>query len=322
MSVPQPLAAIGDGIPAPIRGALWMIAASAFFSLLTALIRHVSGGLHPFEIAFFRNLFGLAFILPWLLGAGIGGLRTRRFHLHMLRATVGLVAMLSWFTAISMMPIAELTALSFTAPLFATAGAALFLGEKVRIRRWAAIIVGFAGAMIVLRPGVETLSLPAGLALVASACMGVAALTIKALSRTEPANAVVLYMVLLLTPMSLVPALLVWTWPEPELWLWLVAMGLIGTLGHMALVRSFRATDLSAVLPFDFSRLIFTALLGLVLFDERPDTWTWVGAVVIFAATLYTAHREARLDKPVKPTRETLRRPAMDDSPPPPANQG
>lgn len=318
MAFPQSLVALRGGIPVPVRGALWMTAAGVFFSSLTVLIRHSSGDLHPFEIAFFRNLFGLAFILPWLLRAGIGGLRTRRFPLYMVRAGVGLAAMLCWFTAITMMPIAELTALSFTAPLFATIGAVLIFGEKVRARRWAAIIVGFAGAMIVLRPGVEAINLAAVLGLAASAFMGVSVLVIKSLSRTEPANAVVLYMVLLLTPMSLIPALFVWSWPAPELWFWLAAMGLAGTLGHMALVRSFRAADISAVLPFDFTRLIFTAILGYVFFAEEPDAWTWVGGAVIFAATLYTAHREARLGRPVKPARETLRQPPMDGAAPAP----
>ena len=166
--------------------------------------------------------------------------------------------------------------------------------------------------MIILRPGAEAFGVPAVLALSAAAMMAVSVLMVKVLSRTESANTVVLYMGLLMTPLALVPALFVWTMPSPQLWVWMVLMGLAGTAGHLTLVRAFAAADASAVLPFDFSRLIFAAFLGYAFFAERPDVWTWVGAAVIFAATLYTAHRETRLGRAVRPASEALRHPAMD----------
>ncbi len=285
-------------IPAPLHGMAWMVASCLGFALLTVLIRHVSADLHPFEIVFFRNFFGLLAMLPWVWRVGISGLRTRRLGAYGVRAVTGLIAMLCWFTAISLMPLAEATALSFTAPLFATLGAALFLGETVRLRRWTATIAGFAGAMIILRPGIEAISPAALLALAASAFMAVSVLTIKSLSRTESPNAIVLYMGLMITPLSLPPALMVWTMPALETWGWLAALGGLATLGHLALVRAFAAAEVSAVLPLDFSRLIFIALLAFVFFGERPDAWTWTGAAVIFAAVLYTAHRESRLGRP------------------------
>ncbi len=305
-------AAAFSRIPAPARGAVWMVTSGACFAALTVLIRHASADLHPFELVFFRSLFGLVFMLPWFLRTGLQGLRTRRPGLHGVRALSGVAAMLCWFGAVSLMPVAEVTALSFTAPLFATVGAVLFLGETVRRRRWTATAVGFAGAMIILRPGAEALGVPALLALSAAAMMAISALLVKVLSRTESASTVVLYMGLLMTPLSLVPAVFVWAMPSPELWIWLALMGLAGTAGHLALVRAFAAADASAVLPFDFSRLIFAALLGYAVFAEQPDAWTWVGAAVIFAATLYTAHREARLGRDVRPASEALRHPAMD----------
>jgi drug/metabolite transporter (DMT)-like permease len=280
--------------PGPLRGALWMVLAAFSFAAMTTLIRKLSNDIHPFELAFFRSLFGLLFMLPWFLRAGFGALKTERFGLHGFRALVGLVAMLLWFLSLSLMPIAEATALNFTAPLFATVGAAVFLGEKVRTRRWGATVAGFVGALIIVRPEGFDLGFATTLVLVASACMSIAVLSVKSLSRTESTNTIVLYMGLLMTPMSLIPALLYWTPPQPTDYLWFVVIGLFATIGQVSMANAFASADISAVLPFDFSRLLFAAAFGFLLFGEEPDTWTWVGAVIIFLATLYTAHREAR----------------------------
>ena len=285
-------------LPGPLRGALWMVLSGACFASMTAVVRHLSAGMHAFEIVFFRNALGLVFLMPWLLRGGLAGVRTRRFKLHGVRVVLGLVTMLCWFTAITLMPIAEATALSFTAPLFGTVGAALVLGEAVGTRRWMAIVVGFAGAMIILRPGIEALNLPAFLVLASSACMALGMMVVKTLSRTDSATAIVLYMGVGLTPLSLGPALLVWETPSLAAWFWLFALGALATLGHLMFVRAMASAEVSAVLPFDFSRLIFVALLGFAFFGERPDAWTWVGAAVIFAAALYTARRGVKARSP------------------------
>jgi len=293
-----------------------MILAGASFAAMTAVIRHQTSEMNPFQVAFFRNLFGLMFMLPWFWRSGLAGLKTKRLGLHGFRAAVGLIAMSCWFVAVSMMPVAEATALSFTAPLFATIGAALFLGETVRARRWAATAIGFLGALVILRPGEMELGLPAALVLVASAFMSMAALTVKTLSRTEKASAIVLYMGLIMTPLSLLPALYFWMPPAPMDWLWFVTLGLFATVGQLSMVRAFASTDISAVLPFDFFRLIFAAILGYLVFAEQPDRWTWVGAAIIFSATLYTAHREVKSGKALRPARTALRQPTMDGAAP------
>lgn len=299
-----------------MRGALWMILAGAAFAAMTALIRHQTSDMHPFQVAFFRNLFGLAFMLPWFWRTGWSGLRTSRLGMHGFRAAVGLVAMSCWFVAVSLMPVAKAMALSFTAPLFATIGAALFLGETVRARRWSATIFGFIGALVILRPGEIELGLPAGLVLIASACMAMAALTVKSLSRTDSASTIVLYMGLVMTPLSLIPALFFWQAPVPVDWLWFIALGMFATIGQLAMARAFASADISAVLPFDFFRLIFAAALGYLIFAEQPDRWTWIGAAIIFTATLYTAHREAKSGEDLRPARTALRQPNMDGAAP------
>ena len=280
-----------------VRGALWMIGAMAGFAFLIGIIRHVSAELHPFEVAFFRNAFGLVFMLPWLMQTRLQGLRTQRLPLHLLRAVLGLAAMLAWFWAVVHMPLAEAVALNFTTPLFTTVLAIPLLGEVVRLRRWSATIVGFLGTLVILQPGVEAVTGTAMLVLLASLLMASAGICIKKLSRTESSNAIVAYMVLFLTPLSLVPALFVWTWPALETWPWLVAAGLLATLSHQCLARAFAETDTSALMPFDYVRLPFVAAIGYVAFGEPVDPWTWVGAAIIAASGAYIAHREAVLGR-------------------------
>lgn len=283
-------------IPAfrPRPGVLLMIGSGAAFAVMMAVVRKVSAEIHPFEVAFFRNLFGLVIMVPWLLHAGLGVLWTGRFHIHVLRATFGLGAMLSLFFALSYLPLADVTALTFTAPLFGTIGAALFFGEKVHVRRWTATSVGLLGAMIVLRPGIAGMQPASFVALGSAMMMAAAMLSIKALSRTEHPNAIVIMMGVLMTPASLIPAVFVWSAPSLSAWAWLAVMGIAATVGQVCLTRAFAAADASALLPLDFCRLVFVSLIGFILFGEVPDAWTWVGASIILTATVYIAHREAR----------------------------
>ena len=276
-----------------------MMAAAAAFAVLIGLIRYIAERYdhHPFEIAFFRNLFGLVFMLPWLFRAGFGALKTERLGLYTVRSVFGLIAMLTWFTAVTMMPLAEAVALSFTVPLFATAAAPFFLNEQVGWRRWSATIVGFLGAMVLLRPGTGIIDPAAFLVLTAAVAWAATVIMIKILSRTESANAMVTYMVLFLTPISLIPALFVWKTPQWEEWPVLVALGVSASIGHLAMTRAFAVTDVTAVLPFDYLRLPFVAIIGFLVFTQVPDLMTWVGGAIIAVAAIYIAEREARLKR-------------------------
>jgi len=147
-----------EGHDHTVRGALYVIAASFFFAAMGALIRLGATELHAFQIAFLRNFFGLLFMLPWLYRDGFAVLKTERLRLYWLRAVLGVITMLTWFWAMTVMPLAEAVSLSFSAPLFVTIGAALILGEYVGARRWSATIVGFLGVMVILRPGINSIS--------------------------------------------------------------------------------------------------------------------------------------------------------------------
>ena len=281
------------------RASVLMMASTVCFAAMAIAIRMAADTLHAFEIAFFRSFFGLIFALPLLLRTGTAILRTRRLNLYLLRCVIGVCAMLTGFWALVHMPLAEAIALSYTTPLFVTIGAVLVLGEVVRIRRWSAVVVGFIGALVVLRPGVEQLSFPAVIALASAALSASAAISIKFLSRTESSDAIVIYMVLIMTPITLLAAIPVWTWPQGVVWFWLAATGLLGTVGHILLTRAYQIGDVSALQPINFLQLPIVASLAWWLFNEQIDRWTVIGAAIIFCSTLYIAHREAVLARRV-----------------------
>ncbi len=287
--------------PPVVQGALLMVGATLGFSMMAGLIRFASASLDPLQVVFFRNVFALMFMLPWLARAGLGGLRTERLGLHFARAALGLCAMASWFSAVALLPLAQAVALNFTVPLFATIAAALVLGEVVRLRRWSATIVGFLGVLVIVRPGFETVSPATGLPILAALFMAASATSIKALSRTEDPSAMVFYMNLFLTPMSLVPALFVWQWPDAATLAAVVGIGLLAAGSHQLMTRAFARADASAIVPFQYLRLPFTALIGFVAFAEVPDVWTWVGAAIIAGAAIYIAHREAAAQRAARP---------------------
>ena len=303
MTLSRELAGRLTAIPVPVQGALYMTAAAFCFSVMNVIIREASAELSPLQIAFFRNFFALLFMLPWLARAGLGSLRTERLGLHVWRALLGLAAMILWFTAVSILPMAEAVALNFTVPLFATVGAVIFLGEIVRARRWSATAFGFLGVLIILRPGFTELTPAMALPIVAALFMACAIMLVKTLSRSEEPFTMVLYMNLILTPLSLIPALFVWRWPSGTVLLLVIALGVLAAIAHIFLTRSFAKADASAVMPFDYARLPFVALIAYRIYDEAPDLWTWVGAGVIAASAIYIARREAQVAKVRKASR-------------------
>ncbi len=294
---PIVLPAVATDVPAPVKGALWMLVSAAALAGLTGVVRHMSAGLPPFEIAFFRSFFGLLILAPWLMRSGLGVLRTKRLGLYTLRCALGVATMLMWFTAISMVPLADAVALGFTSPLFVILGAALFLGEVVRGRRLGVTLCGFAGALIILRPGGGVLDPGAVLVLLSAVTLAGANLSVKELSRTEPVQAIVTYMVIFMVPLTFIPALLVWQTPTPAQLAELAGLAALATLGNYAMTRAVAVADASAVMPYDYARLPFAALIGFFVFGEISDAATWIGAGVIAVASLYLAHHESKAEQ-------------------------
>jgi len=281
-------------VSGPVRGALWMVLACLLFMVMSAMIRQVSDTLPAFQVIAIRNVFSLLTILPLLLRVGRGSFKAWRPGLLFGRALIMIGSMTSWVIAVEGLDLATATAISFSSPLFATAGAALFLSERVGVRRWGAVLVGFAGMLIILRPGLADVSAAAAFALANAVLTAWGGLTVKLLTRTESTATVVLYLYLLTTPLSAIPAIFVWVPPTGLDIAWLAVMGVLVALGHICLTKAYASAEASAVLPYDFAKVVFAALIGFTVFSELPDAWTWVGMGVIFAATLYMARHEAR----------------------------
>jgi drug/metabolite transporter (DMT)-like permease len=288
---PPPHTNAGDNIP---RAVVLMIISTFMFGFMALTIRYASRQLHPFEIAFFRNLFGFAFTLPLLLRHGFGIFRTQKISLYVMRCAIGIVSMLAGFWAIVNLPLAQAISLSYSTPLFVTIGAVFFLGEVVRARRWSAVAAGFVGVLLIVRPGHASFTAGSLVALLAAAMSGIVAVSIKFLSRTEKPDTIVIYTTMLWVPMSFVPALFYWQAPVGITWLWIVLAGFCGTCGHMFWTRALKLGDASLLAPISFLQMPLVALFGYFLFGEALDRWTATGAAIIFASNAYIAHRESR----------------------------
>lgn len=272
---------------------MWIAIAGTSFTCMLAIARHLSADLPIFVIVFFRSLFGLAFLSPWVMRNGIGALRTTRHGLYLVRGVFAFFGISCYFFAASLIPLADVTAIAFTRPIFGTVAAIVFLGEVAGGRRWSAIFVGFAGAMMIVRPGF--LDMNPGILFVfgSVAAQVVITIVIKLLSRTEPPDAIAIYQGAVLLPLALIAALLVWRTPGLSDLMWLLGMGFLGAITQRAMPRAFAAADATVVISLDFIRLPIAAFIGFLFFTEVPDIWVWAGAAVILSATVYIMHRES-----------------------------
>jgi drug/metabolite transporter (DMT)-like permease len=274
-----------------------MLSATAW-TVMVAVARGLSKEIHTFEIVFFRSFFSLVCFVPWLLRTRCSGLRTERPMGHLIRGLSGLAALYLLFGALYYTPMAEVTAITFTRPVFASIGAILVLHEAASGRRWTANIVGLLGTLVIVRPGMSAFDIGQMLALGCVVAMSVTALTVKNLARTEPADTIAMYQMVVFTGVSLVPMLFVWTVPDWHSLGLMMLMGLAGNMSQRFMTRAYVAADATVILPFEYSRLPISAAVGLVLFGEFPDLWTWVGGAVIFVATVWLARSEARAGRP------------------------
>ncbi len=277
------------------RAVLLMTASTLMFGTMAAVIRLASEQLHPFEIAFFRNFFGFVFALPLLLRHGPSLFKTTKFPLYLLRCGIGMLGMLAGFWAIVHLPLAQAVALSYSTPLFVTIGAVLVLNEVVRARRWTAVLIGFIGVIVIVRPGGDSFSAGSLVAVFAAVMSASTAISIKFLSRTEKPDAIVLLTTLIWVPMSLLPAWFVWETPRGIIWVWIVLAGFFGTAGHMLWTRALKLADASLLTPISFLQVLVVSVYGYALFGEVLDRWTVLGAGIIFASNLYIAQRESQL---------------------------
>ncbi|MEO1650361.1 MAG: DMT family transporter, partial [Pseudomonadota bacterium] len=230
---------------APLNGVLWMLAACAFLTVVSTLARYAAlAGLPLFQIVFLRLLFALMALFPLMVRRGPSILHTSQPKLYAWRVSVGLGAMVSWFGALALIPVGDVTAISFLTPIFGTLAAIVFMGEATSLRRLLALMLGFVGALIILRPGYVETGFGLWVAVGAALAMAAASLLIKQLTRADDPDKVVVISTLCQTPLLAIPAVFVWTWPTLEMWGVFVAMGVFATLGQISLSRAFAAADI------------------------------------------------------------------------------
>ena len=284
----------------PMRAAWLMLGSTLSFGFMALAIRYATAYVPTQEVAFFRNAFGLVALLPMLLRPGRAPLKTQQLPRYFLRSAIGLASMLCAFWALGHLPMAQAVSLSYSTPLFVTIAAVLWLGETVRVRRWAAVIIGFIGVLVIVRPGTGSFSAGSLVAVAAAVLSSVVAIQIKQLTRVDSADTVVFYTYVFWVPLSLIPALFVWQWPTGIAWVWLALTGVMGTLGQLLWTRALRLGEVSALTPISFMQLPLVSVMAWLLFGEALDRWTVIGALIILGSNAYIAHREAVLARRAK----------------------
>lgn len=292
----NPAAARPTFLTSNVIGVLWMLLAVTALTGMFAVAKHLMTTLPMVEVGFGRFVMSLLFYLPWLFSNGIGVLKTKRPAAHFWRGFFGATSLFASIYAVHHMRLADATVLTFTIPLWAIVFAALFMGERVRLRRSLATAAGFAGVLIMVKPqaGIE----PAALVALLAAILATGAITtMKSLTRTEPTERIVFYFLLSGAVWLGLPALYYFQMPTAAEWGWLVLLGVFGSSGQYFLTRAYGAGEMTIIAPFDYTRIVVAGLLGYFIFNELPDAWGFTGAAIIMGSCAYIVRREAMIRK-------------------------
>ena len=290
--------------------ALLAIGATLFGSFMGAGVKLLSNDLHPIIICFYRCLMGLIIITPFVARNNFKALQTDNMRLQIFRALINIISMICWFTAIGMMHFEKATALGFTTPLFTTVLAVLILGEVIRFHRTAALLLGFIGILIIIRPGYMPFEFGTILMLIASFSFSFVLIFVKKLSATDSSLTIIFYHLLYMTPAFFILSFFYWENINFNQLIIFILMGAAGLLSHWCLAQAFKMSDTTFVMPLQFTKLIWASLIGLFIFSEQPDIWTWIGGIIIFISVVYITYREAfkkkGTSKPIQVDRATI----------------
>ncbi len=289
----------GDGEGAAERriviiGVLLMLAAGFNSSLLHLGVRYVGSQLPAIEVVFLRTVITLLMTAPFVFRPGKIAWRTNNLTLQVVRGMIGVVSTAAWYYALANMPLADAAVLSFTTPIFVTIGAALYFSETVGRVRASAVVFGLFGAIVILRPGFETVSIAALAALTANILWGVSQLMAKQLTRYDSTITIAFYQPLMMAPLAGLATIPVWVMPSGDVWFALLGMGTAAAIGNFCFVQALKTADASLIMPADYVRLVWMVMWGFLIFSEVPGWPTWLGAAMIVGSTLYVTWHEAR----------------------------
>ena len=302
------------GLQPNVQGAVWVLAAAVLFSIMAMLVKFIGQGLSAPQIAFFRGLTGLLFISPFLVRMGWRSVVSTRPVLQVVRGIIGASGMLLGFHALVHLPLADSNAISFARVLFLVPLAYFLLGERAGPRRLTATLVGFAGVLVILRP-TGSIEFAAITAVVSAFLVACAIVSVKLLSKSDSPVTLQFYAGVFGVLFTAVPAAFSWQMPTAEQWFWLTLMGAAGAAAHWCFLRGYQIGETTALAPYDYARLLFAALWGLLLFGEWPTLATYLGALLIVGSTLYITIREQTLKKQADPKPKESETPISPDAP-------
>jgi drug/metabolite transporter (DMT)-like permease len=280
--------------------AIFLIITSVFFgTVMLSFLKIAQEDVNVYVAGFFRFFLGLVIILPYVIKKKDLVLKTTHLKQHFLRAILGLPAMLLYFSALVLLPIEKLTAISFVVPLIVTILAVFFLGEKIYIYRTLALILGFSGMLVIIRPGFVDISIGVYMVLFSALLWSINIIITKKISKDDSAITILAYQSIFMSLLSFFIVIFFWEMPSLKTFIYLILAAMCGTVLHLTLNHAFKLVDVSMTQPYSFLNLVFASIIGYFVFDEIPDLYTWIGALIIFAGVLIISYREMKLDKEI-----------------------
>ena len=280
--------------------AISLIIISVFFgTVMLSFLKIAQEDVNVYVAGFFRFFLGLVIILPYIIKKKDAVLKTTHLKQHFLRAILGLPAMLLYFSALVLLPIEKLTAISFVVPLIVTILAVFFLGEKIYIYRTLALLLGFSGMLVIIRPGFVDISIGVYMVLFSALLWSINIIITKKISKDDSAITILAYQSIFMSLLSFFIVLFFWEIPSLKTFIYLILAAMCGTVLHLTLNHAFKLVDVSMTQPYSFLNLVFASIIGYFVFDEIPDLYTWIGALIIFTGVLIISYREIKLDKEI-----------------------
>ncbi|MDC0585379.1 DMT family transporter [Candidatus Pelagibacter sp.] len=280
--------------------AIFLIIISVFFgTVMLSFLKIAQEDVNVYVAGFFRFFLGLVIILPYIIINKDTVLKTTHLKKHLFRAILGLPAMLLYFSALVLLPIEKLTAISFVVPLIVTILAVFFLGEKIYIYRTLALVLGFSGMLVIIRPGFVDISIGVYMVLFSALLWSINIIITKKISKDDSAITILAYQSIFMSLFSFIIVLFFWEIPNLKTFIYLILAAICGTVLHLTLNHAFKLVDVSMTQPYSFLNLVFASIIGYFVFDEIPDFYTWIGALIIFTGVLIISYREMKLDKEI-----------------------
>lgn len=270
-------------------------------------VKHLSNEMNPFMICFYRCFVGLIILFPFVAYNNFKALKTKNIKLQFFRSFINVISMISWFSAIGIMHLEKATALGFTTPLFTTILAVIILREVIRIHRMTALLIGFIGVLIIIRPGFVPLDFGTLLMLTASLSFSVVLIMVKKLSDIDSSLTIIFYHLLFMTPLTLIVAIFFWEGINRDQLLIFILMAVAGLIAHWCMAQSLKLSDTTFVMPFQFTKLVWASIIGFYFFSELPSLWTWIGGTIIFISVMYITYRETTVKKNLPLTKQVDR---------------